>query len=468
MNQSDAVERLFLIIQKYLGENPDKVLNYLPPKAMAETLGLDAPRPAGDMEQLFSEIENYLQYSVRTGHSQYLNQLWSGFSMPVFMGEVISALCNTSMYTYEVAPVALLIERKMIAELLQIIGFTAGEGQFTTGGSNGNMLAMMIARNRAVEDCKKRGIHGVPLVGFVSEDAHYSFDKAANILGLGTNSLVKVPIDHTSTMNPVLLEKAIFDAKAAGNIPFFVGATAGTTIRGTFDDLTTIGAVARQNDMWFHVDGAWGGSVLLSSARDQHLAAIEEADSLVWDAHKMMGMTLMCSLFAVREKGHFDDVLKLGDTSYIFHEDDDLVDPGLLSLQCGRRNDILKFWLEWCYTGKEGYQKRIDNFMSLIAYARAKVVADPKLELVDENGILSVCFRYTDDQISDLNAFNIDVRRDLYEAGASFVNYSYLGEIAVIRLVISNKNVGKPDIDRFFENFDKQARAKLLDIRSDS
>jgi len=169
----------------------------------------------------------------------------------------------------------------------------------------------------------------------------------------------------------------------------------------------------------------------------------------------------MCSMLFVREQGQFDEVCNLGDTPYIFHESGECRDLGPYSLQCGRRNDILKFWLEWQYVGKDGFQKRIDHFLELIQHGYKIARGIPELELMDESSPLNLCFRYNVEGIENLDDFNIQVRKNLHEKGVSFVNYGYLGKNAVIRLVITNKDLRKSDIDTFFDNFITEAKSLL-------
>ncbi|MEM9092256.1 MAG: aminotransferase class V-fold PLP-dependent enzyme [Cyanobacteria bacterium P01_F01_bin.53] len=295
----------------------------LSPDTLSERLSLSLPTEGKPLQHLNQDIASYLSHAVKTSHPAYFNQLWGGFNAACFMGDMLTSATNTSMYTQEVAPVATLIEKALIAKMGKLVGVENPEGQFTTGGSNGNLMAIAMARHRAVPTLKQDGMTAIPkLVAFVSEEAHYSFDKAMQLLGLGSKQLWKVPVDDDGKMVTTALEKLITQARERGAQPFFVAGTAGTTVRGAYDPFEEIAAIARKENLWFHVDGAWGASALLSNTHKSLMAGVEHADSVVWDAHKMMGMTLMCSMLLVKARGRMLSTFSAQGTDYIFHDSD--------------------------------------------------------------------------------------------------------------------------------------------------
>lgn len=405
----------------------------------------------GDMGRLFAAVDAYLAHAVRTQDPLYLNQLWAGRSLPALMGEILAAATNTSGYTWEVAPAATTIEIAMLTELKRIIGFPEGEAQMTTGGSNGNMLGLMLARDRAAARCKQEGLwNRRPLAAFVSAEAHYSFDKAAAVLGLGAETIITVKVDRTGAMDMDALADAIATVRAAGREPFFLAATAGTTVRGAFDPIPAMAEIADREGLWLHVDGAWGGAFILSERHRPLLHGLQLADSFVWDAHKMLGVPLMCSLLFCRHRGAFHDSFALGDTSYIFRETNDRPDLGPDSILCGRRIDILKLWLEWQYYGQAGLAQRIDRYVALAERAEAIVVAERRLELQTPRWINNICFRYRPEAPVDLDAFNRALRDRLAASGRALVNFAWIDGALTIRLVICNPAMTEADVDRFF------------------
>ena len=199
----------------------------------------------------------------------------------------------------------------------------------------------------------------------------------------------------------------------------------------------------------------------MSGREKFNLKGSELADSLSWDAHKMLGLPLMCSIIFVRDSGNFDRVCNLGDTSYIFHSETDGTetrDLGPYSLQCGRRVDILKLWLEYLFYGEEGFEQRIDRFMALSQYAEDRIKSEPTLELQSHRWINNICFRSKAVPGIDCNQFNKKVREHLYQSGESLVNIAYIHNDLTIRLIICNKDVTQDDIQQFFDNWLRAAR----------
>lgn len=457
-------QRVIDILNNYIekNDNPNTpVTHHFSPDELRLKIDLSLPEDGCSMEELYGIIEQYLSFSVRTGHRQFFNQLWSGFSFPGLLGELFTSLSNTSMYTYEVAPVGTMMETELIKKMGAICGFENPEGLLLSGGSNGNLQAMMIARNRALPNLKKEGYsNSHKLTAFISERSHYSFEKNANILGLGTKSVRKIKTNSRGEMIPSELAAAIEKSLQQGEYPFFVSATAGTVVEGAFDPIEEIVPIARQHDLWFHVDGSFGGSVVLSPQHRILVKGLEKTDSFIWNAHKLMGLPIICSIFLVREPGHLLRTNSVEGTDYIFHDEVyGTFDLGPKSMQCGRKVDSLKLWLAWKYYGDKGYTKRINRLFELSAYAEEIVNKNPALELMVPRSSVNICFRYLPSQRSDLNKFNLKLREELAHSGKSMVNYSHLGNNLVIRLVITNPELTTKDIDLFFDNLIQTAQS---------
>jgi len=405
-------------------------------------------------DDIWTTVDAYLSHSVKTAHPQYFNQLWAGQSEPSFVGSAIEAFANTSMYTFEVAPVATLIENEILDRFKQVFGFESGDAQVTTGGSNSNYLALLLALHAKFPNIKFDGVQGLPKLSvFVSAEAHYSMDKAMVMAGIGLDSLVKVPVDEDGAMKTDSLCALLQEAQQNGRVPISIIGNAGTTVRGAFDDFNSLSDIAKQHDCWLHIDGAWGGAVAFSKTQKKWLNGSEKADSLSWDGHKMLGVPLMCGVLFVQEKGHFDRVCNLGDTSYIFHQGGERKDLGPYSLQCGRRVDMFKMWLEYIYYGEAGLESRIDHFMHLSAVAEQRIQSEPTLELQTKRWINNICFKSNPAIPIDSTHFNQQVRERLYHCGESLVNMAYLGDEMTVRLIITNKDVTGADIHTFFDNW---------------
>lgn len=451
------IDKILPLIYEYLdrGSKSDSpVVQYLDHKTLKKELGLSIGSHGTSFEELLEEIKKYLKFTVNTSHSQFFNQLFSGVNLPAFLGDIVSSLTNTTMATYEAAPVATLIEETLIKKMCELMGFINGEGIFVSGGSQANMIATLCARNSLLPQVKHRGLtENRKLVMFVSDQSHYSFYNAANILGIGVKNVTKVKSDSYGRMIPRELEKVIKKTIKAGKMPFFIGATAGTTVLGAFDPLYAIAPIAKRYNIWFHIDACFGGSVILSSKYGHLLSGCEHADSIGWDPHKMMCIPLICSVILLKHKRTLYKTCSSRGTEYLFHsEKDSLHDLGRMSLQCARRVDALKLWLSWKFYGDKGYDDIITNLFELAKYATQFIQKHKRLELVAPRNSVSVCFRYVVKEGIDGNHFNIMLRNHLHKTGKSLVNYASIHDRIAIRLMITNPHLTTKDIDHFFNN----------------
>lgn len=443
------VETLSQYIQEnYNPETP--VVNYKNAKQLKNSFDFTLGAPGEDLHSL---IEKYLHFSVRTTHPNYNNQLFAGLNPFAVIGEIVTAFTNTTMATYEMAPVATLMERELIKKMSKLIGHDDGSGIMLTGGSNANMQAIHCARAAKFPEIKKLGNSTNNLCMFVSEESHYSFDKAVNLMGIGSDNLIKVKTTN-GKMNPIELEQEINQAIAENKKPFFVASTAGTTVKGYFDPITDIDKICKKFDLWHHIDGAWGGSVALSSKHKHLIAGSELADSFTWDAHKMMGSTLITSLFLTKHKNALTQANSGGaGSSYIFHEYENAsYDLGPESLQCGRRNDAFKLWLTWKMMGDTGFENLINTLFENAAYATKYVEEHPELKLIHPTESLNVCYQVIPPtKETDINKFNYDLRFKIVRDGKFMVNFSTDSEGRVFfRHTFANNQTTKESIDNYF------------------
>lgn len=457
MDSENVFQHLLQIIERY-HENltQGRYVAYHEPEALYNLLQLDE-QTEGDWNKLFEWVEKYLTYAVKTGNPAYVNRMWAGANLPSIIGEIVTAVSNTSACTFETAPVSTLMEQYMLREMLALVRFEDGVGQMTTGSSNANMIVMMAARNVACEKGKSCGLFGQSrLCAFVNRDAHYSMDRAAAILGIGTDNLIKIATDSHGRMDLVDLEQQIVRVKEEGAIPFFVAATAGTTVRGAYDAIELMLALREQYGFWLHVDGAWGGAAILSDTlRSRYLSHVEDADSFTLDFHKMLGTALMCNVVLFNKRPSIlQQICSAGDESYIFRKGvgGELRDLGSQSLQCGRKVDALKWFLDWKFYGRKGLAERVEEYLQLCMYAEERIHAEAELEMVVPRESFNVCFRYKAPPGESAGDFNIRLRNRMQQKERGLVGTGYVDGQLALRLLVTNFNVGKPELDTFFEN----------------
>jgi glutamate/tyrosine decarboxylase-like PLP-dependent enzyme len=453
-----TLREIFDLMQNWIGESrlPDTpVINYLAPEELSKKLDFGLREKGGGNERMLEEVKQYLTYAVRTANPAYLNQLFGGFGFPGFVGELITALTNTSMYTYEVAPVATLMEKTLIEKMISFTGWGQGEGIFTSGGSQSNLYAMLLARNATFPEVKNEGISALPkLAVLVSERSHFSLLKGANTIGIGHNGVVKVKVDDRGRMRGQAAAEALEQTIKKGMVPFMVCSTAGTTETGSFDAIDEIADMAEKYGLWHHVDGSWGGSLILSEKYQPLFKGLHRADSFTWNPHKLMSIPLTCSAFMAKDKGVMRREIQSNDADYIYHDyDNSEFDTGPSSLSCGRRVDSLKLWLSWNYWGEEGYRERVEKCMGLADYATKRVKESDHLELMFTTESLNVNFRFVVPDEVNVDEFNKRLRYDLVQKGHAMVNYCTLEAGLSIRLVLLNPDLNTSDIDRFIGRF---------------
>jgi sulfinoalanine decarboxylase/sulfinoalanine decarboxylase/aspartate 1-decarboxylase len=262
--------------------------------------------------------------------------------------------------------------------------------------------------------------------------------------GIGINQIRKIEVDEFGKMIPESLHQQIKIDIEEGLHPFFVNATAGTTVLGAFDDIKAIHEVTKNfKNLWLHVDGAYCGSVLFSDSYRHLLDGVEHADSFSFNAHKMLNVPLSCSIIVTKEKHNLKHSFAC-EADYLYQTDGDDYNLGKTSLQCGRRNDALKFWTLWKSVGTKGLASMVDHQFNLAEVARDYVKNHPDYELYSYADSISICFNYK-------NVDPKDLCNSLYEDGKLMVGYGEFHGNVFVRLVTINTSNSKEDILNFFK-----------------
>jgi len=239
---------------------------------------------------------------------------------------------------------------------------------------------------------------------FTSAHGHYSMEKAGQMFGLGSKNVIGVPVDEkTGKMIPEELERLVTESKARGETPFFVNATAGTTVFGSFDPIPPLSAICKSHNLWLHIDGSWGGCVVFSpSYRSSRLAGAHLADSIAVTPHKMMGVPMTCSFLLGQDMRQFWAALKLN-AGYLFHgasqSVEDIYDLAELTPQCGRRADSLKMFLSLQYYGQSHFSELIARGYENAEYLHSLLKPHPNFVTVGPEPLpcWQVCFYWARD-----------------------------------------------------------------------
>ena len=432
------LRRTFDLIAEFCNtDNQVPVGISLSPQEISQSIPLELEEQGMNEDSLMQLLSKVMAHTPRTGSKRFYNQLFAGRNSAALAGELLTAAANNSVYTYKVGGVHILIEREVLGMMLQRVGFTNGWGVFCPGGSLSNMVGMLLARQKLAPELIEQG-GGTGWVIYTSEEGHYSIHKNAGFIGLGRQNVRPLGTDEKGRISIPLLEQAVRQDQEEGRRALLINGTAGTTVHGAFDDLRALRKIADAIGCWLHIDAAYGGSLLMSPQYRDRLAGIEMADSVTWDAHKMMGVPLLASVILTSHKDILNDTL-MDRASYLFQQDADDYNPGLISLQCGRRNDALKLWCLWKRLGHLGYARYIEHLLHLTEYAVQLIKEHPRLSLALEPQCTTLCFMVDGKDSKSLCA-------SLDEAGEMKVGYgNYKGQNH-IRLAIANPDLTENDI----------------------
>lgn len=411
-----AISRSFKNASAYSGPTPQELKQIIKGTNILPETGIG-------WEQTLAQVEEkILPNMLRTSSPDYMPHLHSPATIESIASELIISTFNQSMDSWDQAPVATEIEVEVIRQLCALYGYPKkSDGVFTSGGSQSNQTAIILARDWFISnilnyDVKKYGLpeNFKKLRMYTSEISHFSMEKSAHILGLGYESVVKVPVDSLKRMDFAALEKLVKQDIENGNIPFLAVATIGTTDFGSIDPVDKIARLCKKYNMWLHADAAYGSGVILSQKYSSKISSLHKCDSITVDFHKMFLLPISCSAVLVKDGTDFSALTIHAD--YLNREEDEedgytnLVDK---SLQTTRRFDALKVWMSFQARGKNGWSDIITTSMDNARYLYSVIKQNQNFEVITEPEISSVVFRYksSDENLSD--EINKKVRRSL-------------------------------------------------------
>lgn len=424
-------------------EEKNPVAERIDSNKLYDSIDLSLNQSAMIDDEFKSVLHNILISTPKTATNLFFNQLFGGRQSKAVLGDLLAVLLNNSMYTYKVAGPQVGIEQEIIRQSCNLIGYgSQSNGTFPTGGSMSNYMALVMARDAKDPNCRLEGM-SKPMIIYTSQESHYSNAKNASFAGIGKKNIRYIQADSKGRMIPEKLEEQVKEDIQNGGIPTYVNATAGTTVLGAFDPIDKIADITEKYEMWLHVDGAYCGSVIFSEKYKHLVKGVERSNSFSYNAHKMLGTPLTCSIILVNDKKQLHDSFS-NDADYLYQTDGDDFNLGKTSFQCGRRNDALKFWTLWKSVGTKGLEKIVDHQFELADIAREYVRSNSDYTLYSFDDSISICFNYK----------NIDpmaLCTALYEHQITVVGFGSFHDETFVRLVTINANNEKQDILNFFK-----------------
>lgn len=487
VGQRHAAELVGRILESF-ARVPGATPGLLPIARFYETAIPDAPQ--GMCSYLEDLAEDVVKYSTRTSSPRFLGHMTS--ALPYFVRPLAELIAETNqnVVKVETARSMSLLERQALAMMHRAVyelpdsfyrdhvqdpASTLGIG--TSGGTMANLTALWCARNRSLG--AGDGFGGVESEGLPAalhfhgyEDAvivgsalmHYSFDKAAGVLGIGTRNLLKVPVDREQRVDARALRRIVRGCQARRRHIIAVVGIAGTTDAGSVDPLPDLAEIAREAGAHFHVDAAWGGPLIFSEQHRSRLAGIEWADSVTIDGHKQLYLPIGLGMLLFRDPAAARAIEK--HARYILREGS--ADLGQRSLEGSRPGMIVFLHAALKLLGRNGYAYLVDEGIRKARYMADAIRAAPEYELLAEPQTNIVLYRYvpealrdrtapehlTDDELERVNAANVRLQEAQWNAGTSFISRTMLPsldarwrETVALRAVIANPLTSEADID---------------------
>lgn len=458
--EASAVAELLERRVRAAGAREVAVLAQRPLAEIVDTLDLAGLARDGGLagDRLARFIDDYLATTINLHHPGYMGHQVAAPHHAAALGALVDAMTNNPMAIYEMGPGAAAIEYFVINWMLEKVGWTpaplpgsegpAGEfggGVLTHGGSLANLTALIAARTAARPSAWRDG-DASDLAVLAAESNHYSVERAVGILGLGTGNIARVATDARGAMIPQDIPAAITRARDAGRVPFALVASACSTAVGVYDPLRPIGDICREHGLWLHVDGAHGASALISERYRRLLDGVELADSLTWDAHKMMRTPSVCAALLVRDHRRIDSAFSQ-DASYLIHDKDQ---PGFdflhRAVECTKSGLGLRFFMTLGALGEQGLADYVERQYDLAAEAHDYLQGQDFIEtaLAPEANIL--CYR-----VPGADHLQLELRKRILAAGDFYLTSTMFQGRRWLRLVFMNPDTSLDDLRRLIE-----------------
>jgi glutamate/tyrosine decarboxylase-like PLP-dependent enzyme len=422
----------------------------------------DEPMPEDD---LFSYLRDLaFDWSMYPGHPRFMAYISGAGTVPGAAADLLAAGLNMNVGGWRLAPSATEIELHLIRWFAGRFGLpeTAG-GLFVSGGALANFVALKVARDRhAGLAVRLRGVSSVdrPLALYASEEVHVVTDRAADMLGLGTDAVRKIPVDDGYRMRTDRLREAIAADRQGGRRPFAVVASAGTVATGAIDPLDDVADLCEDEELWMHVDAAYGGPAVLAEDLRPLFAGIERADSIAFDPHKWLYTPLSGGCVLVRDGRHMAD--SFGVEPAYTHQDRERtgrgVDLNQVGPQFSRGFWALKVWVSLLAHGRKAFASRITHDAELARHLARRVLERPEFELSAPVVLSICCFRFVPPDLPHrpgreeyLDRLNERVMTEVQLDGRVYYSNAVLSGRFVLRACIVNFRTEAADVEALLD-----------------
>ena len=429
----------------------------------AETrAALDEPLPRGptDAAVVYRQFrEHILPYPTGNIHPRFWGWVMGTGTPLAMLADMLASGMNAHLAGYDQSPA--MVERLVVRWMAELLEFPAeASGLLVSGGTVANLVGLTVARNvGAGFDIRAEGLQreGTPrLLVYGSTETHSWARKASELLGLGDRAFRRIPVDAAYEIDVAALRAAIAADRAAGHRPFCVIGNAGTVNTGATDDLRALAAICREEQLWFHVDGAFGAFAALAPSLRERVAGLELADSMAVDLHKWGYLPFEVGLALVRHPDAHRATFAAA-SSYLDATPRGIVAGGLpfaeLGIQLSRGFRALKVWMSLKAHGADAWGRLVEQNVAQARHLRDRIEADPRLELLAPVPLNVVCFRFVAPGLDGpaLDAVNQEILLRVQERGIAVPSSTVLGRRFALRVAVTNHRSRREDFDLFLE-----------------
>jgi len=399
-------------------------------------------KEAMTLEEVTADVEQMLQtWQVQVTHPHYFGLFNPSVTVASVVAETLVAMYNPQLANWRTSPAGNEIERHVLGWLAQKFGLPADTSStFTSGGSEANLSAVVVALTHAFPEYGETGLRHLsscPAI-YLTHEAHHSFNKIAHMTGLGRRALRPVATDSFLKLDIEDLKRRVSEDRKNGLAPFMVIGAAGTTAAGVIDPLPAIGRFCREENLWFHVDAAWGGAAAISENLKHHLDGISAADSITCDAHKWFSVPMGAGMFFCRHREAVAQAFR-ADVSYMPKKTDGVVeDPYTTSVQWSRRFIGLKLFLALAQHGESAYAEMIEHQTCMGQLLRESLMASG-WNIVNSTPLPLICFTH---EGLDITKFLTLLR----ERQIVWMSEAQLAGVPVLRACITSFRTTEEDI----------------------
>ena len=423
---------------------PGEIFNKLPD---------DAPEKGESMDSIFSDFKNIILPGMTHWQSPSFHAYFPGNnSKPSVLAEMLMATMGAQCMLWATSPAASELEDQVMEWLRKMVNLPENwVGSIQNGASDATLNALLTARERFTNyEINEKGFDQHKFRVYSSDQAHSSIDKAVAISGIGKQNLIKVDVDENFALKPESLRQAIESDIANGHQPLLIVVAIGTTGTTAIDPLDKIIDIAKENNIWVHVDAALAGTALILDSMRWIAPSLDAADSLVFNPHKWMFTNFDASAYFIKDKKALVNTFSITPEYLKTKEDDKVNNYRDWGVPLGRRFRSLKIWFVIRSYGISGLQEKISNHLALAQWFKEKVEVSPGHELVAPVPLNTVCFRCLVEgkSLEEENKFNEELMHRLNKSGEVFLTHVIVNGKFTIRIVIGQTEVEKRHVEK--------------------